>query len=167
MVKLYDKSADNILGVVKRIKSETSLNSGCDAMNIFLPPVNMLSQVKAVEQKLKMEFSEQMIESMTHEELQSAAEMFIYLNICPEPMMPWFRFFKDLFQTQSADQMILTLNRMIKIHLLRPQEINNNYKLVQRISKLLFHKLEETYLPAKKDFRKRSLRSITNGAVPI
>ena len=51
---------------------------------------------------------------MTNKELKTAAEMFLYLNMCPPTIKPWLVFYKELFQTQSPDQIILTLNRLMK-----------------------------------------------------
>ena len=60
---------------------------------------------------------------MTTEDLTTAAEMFIFLNICPPSdqanMQQWFtswsKFFKDMFETQSPEIILLTLNRLTKI----------------------------------------------------
>ena len=71
-------------------------------------------QVKAVEQELQLESSDQVIETMTNEELKSAAEMFIYLIMCPEAIVPWFTYYNDLFLTKTVDQIILSLNRIMK-----------------------------------------------------
>ena len=62
----------------------------------------------------------------TADQLKSAAEMFIYLNICPgtfgldssnymeQWFKSWFTFYQDLFRTQTPSQIILTLNRLMK-----------------------------------------------------
>ena len=62
----------------------------------------------------------------TADQLKSAAEMFIYLNICPgtfgldssnymeQWFKSWFTFYHDLFKTQNPSQIILTLNRLMK-----------------------------------------------------
>ena len=43
-----------------------------------------------------------------------SAEIFMYLTICPDSVKPWLAFYKDLLQTQSLNQIILTLNRLLK-----------------------------------------------------
>ena len=41
--------------------------------------------------------------------------MFLYLITCPTvTIKPWIVFYKDLFQTQSPSQIILSLNRVMK-----------------------------------------------------
>ena len=77
-------------------------------------PTMKSSRWETVEQKLQIESSEQIIETLTNDELKTAAELFVYLNMCPGTIKPWIKFYKDLFQTQSPDQIILTLNRLMK-----------------------------------------------------
>ena len=74
----------------------------------------MLTQVKAVEQILNIESTEQINDTLTNEELKMAAEIFLYLITCPTTIKPWILFHKDLFQTQSPYQIILSLNRVMK-----------------------------------------------------
>ena len=110
-LQLNSVSVDNIQNVVKTVKSGTSLDLSCIGDTILAQP---LYQVKAVEQMLQIESSEQINDTLTREELRTAGEMFLYLNMCPDEIKPWIVFYKDLFQTQSPDQIILTLNRLIK-----------------------------------------------------
>ena len=42
------------------------------------------------------------------------AMMYLYLNTCPGIYRPWFAFYKNLFETQSPNKIILTLNRLMK-----------------------------------------------------
>ena len=113
MLHLTNRSVDNVVNIVKTIKIETSIDLTCEIYNI-LKRSGRSSQVKVVEQKLQIESSEQIIETLTNDELKTAAELFVYLNMCPGTIKPWIKFYKDLFQTQSPDQIILTLNRLMK-----------------------------------------------------
>ena len=99
---------------MKTVKSESPLDLSCDVYMSVLVGDIMLSQVKAVEQELQIESSAKINETYTNEELKMAGEMFLYLTMCPESIKPWLVFYKDLFQTQSPDQIILTLNRIMK-----------------------------------------------------
>ena len=56
----------------------------CDNDMPILKEDGILSLMTELEQKLQIESSEQINESMTREELKTAAEMFIYLNTCPK-----------------------------------------------------------------------------------
>ena len=104
------------MSVVKEVKSETSLEELCNSYKTIL--TDKLSQVQAVEEKLKIESTEKINETLTNEELKTAGEMFLYLNTCPKHDMEWFEswstFYTYLFLTQSADQIILTLNRIMQ-----------------------------------------------------
>ena len=80
----------------------------------MLSTVETMSRVKAVEEKLQVESSDQIIEHFTHDQLTNAADLFIYLVMCPDTIKPWIGLYKDLFQTQSPDQILLTLNRIMK-----------------------------------------------------
>ena len=123
MFNLNSGSVDNIQMVVKTFKWETPLDQSCDCGNFFggcgiydmvTGNNSILSRVKAVEQILKIESSENLNDNLTNAELQTAAEMLLYLNMCPDTIKPWLLFYKDLFQTQSPDLIILTLNRLVK-----------------------------------------------------
>ena len=122
-------SPDNLWDVVKTVKLETSLDKSCGKDSLYSPPKgfsrkdNTLSQVLAVEEKLGIESSEQNFENMTRDDLEIAAQMYIYLVMCPatddSSIQQWFNswltFYKSFFATESPDQIILTLNRMTKV----------------------------------------------------
>ena len=102
---------------------------------------SMLSKVKAVEQMLNIESTEQINDTLTNEELKTAAEIFLYLNTCPSSMFKsWILFYVDvdLFLTQSADKIILTLNRMMKTETSHDKDGKlRAKKLLQRTAYLL------------------------------
>ena len=54
------------------------------------------------------------LENMTEDEFRVPAALFLKLVICPKNLKPWFIFFRDLFQNESADQIVLSLNRILK-----------------------------------------------------
>ena len=47
--------------------------------------------------------------------LKTAAEMFIYYNLCPNFMYDWTKFFMVLLENASPDVIILNLNRVMVI----------------------------------------------------
>ena len=154
--QLNNASIDNIQSAVKTVKSRTPLDMSCEYPgNRMLKGDVMLSQVKAVEQKLQIESSEHINYTLKTEELKTAGELFLYLNNCPKQFSIWltsWRFYEDLFLTQPADQIILTLNRMMKTKI--PQDKDATVraeKLMKRISSLMslsFEKIQ-TLLPGK------------------
>ena len=127
-------------------------------------------QVKAVEQKMEIESSDQIIETLTNDELQTAGELFIYLNSCPDTLLKsWSSFYTDLFLTQSAQNIILTLNRMMKIT--KSQDKNGKLraeKLLLKVTSLLALKFEEIggLLPenvVRNTVNKKNKNKIPNG----
>ena len=109
---LNSVGVDSIQSVVKTVKSGAALDLNCDGS--MLSTDNIVSQVKSVEQILQVESPEQINETLTFEELKTTAKMFLYLITCPTTIKPWIVFYKDLFQTQSPSQIILSLNRLMK-----------------------------------------------------
>ena len=122
------------------MKSRTTLNLDCDNYDILLSDNEILSQVEAVERKLKIESFAQINDTLTNEELKTAGEMFLYLNSCPNSawFKSWSSFYKDLLRTQSADQIILTLNRMMKTETSQDKDGKlRAEKLLKRASSLM------------------------------
>ena len=107
------------------VKTLKSLDVECDRDYPILAPYVILSQVQTVEEKLQIESSERINDTLTNDELQTAGEMFLYLYACPKHDMEWFiswsSFYTDLF-SQSADQIILTLNRMMESKILQDKD---------------------------------------------
>ena len=135
------KFDDNIFSVVKTVKSKTNLDLGCAYSR--LSDDSMLSQVKAVEQMLKIESSEHINDTLTKKELKTAGEMFIYLIMCPDEIKPWLLFYKDLFQFQSPDQIILTLNRLMK----GPRTHTN--EIYKKLAEIFFNRISKMLLGRK------------------
>ena len=133
--------------MVKTVKAKTFLDFGCDYyIHNFLTRKGRLSLVEEVEQKLQIESSEQINDTLTKEELQTAAEMFLYLISCPKLLKSWFMFYEDLFLTQSADQIILSLNRMMKTEASQDKKAKVlAEKLLNRTSSLLSLKYEKIH----------------------
>ena len=158
LFNLNSLGVDKIETVVKTVKTETSPDLSCDGNSnpSLLSVESMLSQVKAVEQILQIESSDQIYDTMTNEELKTAAKMFLYLSTCPKHDKEWFKswysFYKDLFLTKSADKIILTLNRMIKTETHDKDGKLRTEKLLKRTSSLMslsFEKIQ-SLLPGKK-----------------
>ena len=123
----------------------------------------ILTHVKAVEQELQTESTEQRYENITSEQLQCAAKMFIYLNTCPDSWFGrWNAWYMYFFTTQPADQIILTLNRMMKTK--TSQDKGDSYraeKLLKRAASLLslsFQKIQS--LKPENKFTNRSIKDI-------
>ena len=116
---------------------------------------DMLSQVKKVEQILNIETSEQINDTLTNEDLKTAARLFIHLNFCPNLWFKfWYSFYTELFQTQSTDQIILTLNRMTKLKGKGTQVKDGNMraaKLLKRIASKISLRYKDIQRLTKKE----------------
>ena len=68
----------------------------------------------AVEEKLQVQSTDMRFKNITAADLNTAAEMIIYMcTICTDGTnSEWVKFYFNLFQTQSPNEIILTLNRM-------------------------------------------------------
>ena len=108
------KSGDlgEILRAARIIRSETVTSQfRCGSNNLLN---NQVSQVAAVEQLLGMESSEQPIYNISNKNLKIAADALMYLAVCPGEYNAWAKFYKDLFERESPNQILLTLNRIMK-----------------------------------------------------
>ena len=100
------------------------------------------SLITKLEKILKVRASKQRFLNMTNEELENAAEMFIYLGTCQYSgvqswFKSWFTFYKNLFQNYSVDKILLTLNRMLKIDTSSFEARIRAGKLLKRATDLL------------------------------
>ena len=151
---VFKGDVNKIFSMTKTLKLNMSLDLSCDISNKLLSDDNIMSLVKAVEEKLQVDSSDEINKSMKNEDLKTAAEMFMYLSLCPDSrwFKSWFTFYKDLFLTQSADKIILTLNRMMKTKTSKDNAGKNRAeKLIRKTKNLLSLKFEEiqSLLPGK------------------
>ena len=72
------------------------------------------ANIAALEDMFQVKSTDVTFANITEETLNTAAKMFIYLNTCSEDLKLWVSFFKDLFQNKPPDQIVLTLNRILK-----------------------------------------------------
>ena len=94
---------------MKKNKLTTSLDSDCITNDNIIK-----AQIEKLEKQLKIKPSQFAFENMTSEELKPAAEMFLFMGVCPGTLKPWFVFYKNLFEKDSPHQILLTLNRLMK-----------------------------------------------------
>ena len=111
---------DTIWSVLKKVKSDLKFEkcptgAPADEFDELQNPrglfkmAQMFDQMEKVECELKITSNEQIMENMTAENLKKAAEMFLYVNSCPDPLKSWFLFYINLFERESPDQGIMIL----------------------------------------------------------
>ena len=70
--------------------------------------------LNGLETRLKAKIPTGTISNITHKELNIAALEFLYLFSCSEMSRAWTLFYQDLFERKAPDQILLTLNRILK-----------------------------------------------------
>ena len=150
MVKLSNLSDTNMWKIMKKIKTETSIYQACTKEGLYEYD-NILNQMVEVGIRLKMVMSVDRLENMEPDELKKAAEMFLYINACPDPFfeqntfMAFLKFYPDLFANKSPDLILLTLNRIKKTSNSQYAKDLNiiNEKIFKKAADLFRQKYEE------------------------
>ena len=93
------------------------------------------------------------LSSMTDAKLKTAAEMYLYILSCPGRLLPWFMFYSDLFQKKPPNQIVLTLNRILK-HDSTPENQG-----LQTIAEKLFN-----VMASNSSFKYQEIQRITQGS---
>ena len=138
-IQIAQWNEDKVKSVLQEIRSDISFDKKCGSDGLYSYKV-INAQVKKVEERLTIKSHDTRLDNVTNKDLQSGAEMFIYLNICQDLQRSWFLFYTDLLQNQSPDQMILTLSRVFKGGTASRTTISR--KLFDRIASVLSLKYE-------------------------
>ena len=141
--QLYHNNGIKLWNIIKKIKIAFTTNSCNQGM---ISDKHIESQVGILGQLIdKYNCSEKSFVSMRDENLKTASEMFIYLVSCCELSRPWFLFYEDLFKNQPPNQIILTINRLLKKSKLSNEKSLENItsQLWQKIVKIISLKFEQ------------------------
>ena len=127
---------------VKLVRKNSLFEYFCPASKGYYDDQTILELVAEFEKQLNVTSTDLSFTNITSEDLLMAAEMFIYLIICPRLETDtenwygsWFKFNKDLLETESLGTIILTLNRLMKTTSNPQREIGQ--KLFDKITTLL------------------------------
>ena len=91
-------------------------------------------------------------ENMTKKTLETAAKMYFYLNSCSDEIKSWLIFYNDLFKNHQADQIVLSLNRILRSGY---TSRNNKFK---SIAEKLFNKTTDLFT-----LKHQSIKNIIDG----
>ena len=122
---------------VKKIRSEIMFLRVCDSSHskVLFTDTDIQLNMRAFEEEIQINSTRVISENMTDNQLKEAAQMFIYLNFCPDSLNPWFLFYKELFENKSPNVIALTLNRILK------GNISDETDDLKKIAKTLLNKL--------------------------
>ena len=99
---------------MKRVKVKSPVNQCTKGI---LEDSHIEKQVNKIESKVYVtppDAPESILENMDNTTLKHAADMFIYLNSCPQSIKSWILLYKDLIMWKTRDVLVLTLNRILK-----------------------------------------------------
>ena len=112
----------------------------------------MEGNVLMIENQLKIISNSMIFENMTKKTLETAAKMYFYLNSCSDEIKSWLIFYNDLFKNHQADQIVLSLNRILRSGY---TSRNNKFK---SIAEKLFNKTTDLFT-----LKHQLIKNITDG----
>ena len=134
---MTNSSQETLWNLVKRMKTQYIDEKCPTASSSSLHESSVIeSQVKSVGKELGINPNTPAKNNLTKNQMKVAAEMFLYLIACPKPIQPWLLFYSNLFQNHSPDEIMLKLNRALKI-----KENTQQNEGLRRVSKKVFKKL--------------------------
>ena len=148
-----------IWNILKNIPIEISSNNTCE-YGLYHRDIIKL-HIRKIEGKLNVDVSEHydrdiyIRKNYSYDSLQKSAEMFLYAYSCPDSLKPWFYFYSNLFQKQSPNEILLTLNRMLK-----PNKNKKNKNLIA-IARKLFERATTLFSLKHMEIRKLMPKSGT------
>ena len=111
---LIHQNIDNNWKNVIEISANMSEISDCGEGGLFLPEI-VQKNLQLLQNILGCNTTDEFRLNITNDILNTAAEMFVYLNHCPHGgNKDWIQFYKNLFKIHEPDVILMTLNRLIK-----------------------------------------------------
>ena len=145
ILHLTNVSENKFWEIARKVKSDLSLLDNSCSRRSGIYTSNQVILALAVGYQFEDQLSEEIFDNMKAEYLKTAAEIFIYLYTCPVSDIDnkLMIFYDNLFKTQTPYQIILTLNRMMKMK--SPQIRNDIWiqKLFKKAASMFSLKYEE------------------------
>ena len=107
----------------------------------------MKSQVEDLSKILNLNTSGDVDTDVTDSTLKTAADMFLYLNSCPDDLRSWFLFYEDLLSKKSLEVILLQLNRILK------GGYSQNNKKLKTIAKKVFERVTTLFSSKYKEIQ--------------
>ena len=127
-----------------RVLLDYSLATKC-ILDSFLPLDRIQLNMKILGEHFNQSHDVEIkIEPIKHDSIERSAQMFIYLNSCPKSIYSWITIFKDLFNNRSPLEIIITLNRILKLSSQEQEDlINITNKIFRKTSLTLSLEFDE------------------------
>ena len=125
MLQVSNMKIQTIWNAVKKRKLE-KIDDKCES-DQWASDYN--GEREIIEKELHLQSSSIVFQNVTDAKLSTAVQMFLYLSTCSDILQPWLKFYSDLFDKESLDHIILSLNRLLKVD---KSPRTNGYKKIAR-----------------------------------
>ena len=158
-------SDEDVWKILKKIKHNISFEKTCSgglisALSDHKPIIQMMETELEIIYPNLIYFGDVNIQStpmiftnMTEAKLKTAAEMYFYIFSCPGDSLTWFKFYTDLIQNKPPDQIVLTLNRILKA------ENTAQNRGLKKIAQTLFN-----VIATNSSFKYQEIKEMTQGS---
>ena len=128
----------NVWNVIRSMKLDKSLFER-DCLKTFEESSLHLNHLMDTFENILGVNPSKFVENITEESLRTAADMYLYLITCPAMFESWLMFYSELFLKASPDQIVLTLNRILKLGNLQ------KYKTFKTVGGHLFKRVTQLF----------------------
>ena len=107
--KVYDRfnPANDVYGVASGMKL-------CDVYSKNVNNIRIEDVIISIGNQFHINTSLEQFENVTRDNLETAAEMVLYMTPCSTPLKNWFMFYADIFKNKHSAEILLALNRITK-----------------------------------------------------
>ena len=162
-VNIYYQSSWNdetIWNLVRKMKV-AFLSKSCKSNTGFINIDAIKSVVNSFQEQLQINTCEAdnncnyINANLTNVNLSKPAEMFLYLVSCSIDLNPWYKFYENIFEAQPPDQMVLTLNKILK-------STKEKAKDLYDIAAKIFQNLDEVLV-----LKYKTIQNLTQGVTSL
>ena len=137
MLDMTKGEEEHVWKIVKKIRRSFLYehpDAGCEEHNILLSDENIQENINSLEKELKLNTSLTPDKNVSFKTLETAAEMFTYLNYCPLLIPKYLRIIiAHLFKTGTPGEIIFGLTSVIKTTKNRAEK----YKTIEILLKFM------------------------------
>ena len=114
----FSPSSD-VYGVASGMKlcdvyNKNFVNNQGDYHNLPVNNIRIEDVIISIGNQFHINTSLEQFENVTRDNLETAAEMVLYMTPCSTPLKNWFMFYADIFKNKHSAEILLALNRITK-----------------------------------------------------